>query len=253
MSESISIHPQLSPLTPSDIKLWSYKSPIKLQGEFITLYSYNEIYSNELYSASIIDPLMSQYFPSSYPHFFTSPSHVHEFYTQRIENNQIPLVVINNITKKVVGSFNLIDIQINNRSLEIGGVWLEPSVRRTSIALECVYLILLYSFEYLKCYKVIWKTDSRNIGSSKLAIKAEGKYEGRFNSHMIMRDGYRRDSLFYGWLDYQWNEAKYKILNKLENGTAIRLDNMNKVEDKTESKTDINKVEEKPESKTDQL
>jgi RimJ/RimL family protein N-acetyltransferase len=40
------------------------------------------------------------------------------------------------------------------------------------------------------------------------ALKMGATQEGILRSHMIMRDGYRRDSVVFSWLDTEWNQTQ---------------------------------------------
>src|SRR5207248_10293850 len=95
-----------------------------------------------------------------------------------------------------------------DRGLEIGSTWLTPSVWRTPINSEAKYLLLEHAFERLGCIRVQFITDSRNE-RSRLAIERLGaKLEGTMRHHMIMRDGYIRDSLLYSIIEAEWPKIK---------------------------------------------
>jgi len=54
---------------------------------------------------------------------------------------------------------------------------------------------------------VTWKTDLRNIPSQKTAEKCCAVKEGVLRSQFITRDGTRRDSVYYSWIDLEWNAS----------------------------------------------
>ena len=117
-------------------------------------------------------------------------------------------------TNQFVGRYCLFDLSIPNRTVEIG-CWMGKAARGTFCNLETIYLLLKFSFEKMKCVRVIWKTDSRNIASQKSAIKAGAIQECTFRSHFIMADGHRRDSIFYSWLDFDFEGVQKMLEGKL--------------------------------------
>ena len=50
--------------------------------------------------------------------------------------------------------------------------------------------------------------------SSFQAEKSGAQLEGVLRSHMIMRDGHRRDSVIYSWLDTEWTALRIALCAK---------------------------------------
>jgi hypothetical protein len=46
------------------------------------------------------------------------------------------------------------------------------------------------------------------------AEKSGAQFEGVLRSHMIMRDGHRRDSVIYSWLDTEWAALRIALCAK---------------------------------------
>jgi len=55
------------------------------------------------------------------------------------------------------------------------------------------------------------KTDERNQQSRVAIEKIGGKFEGILRSHMVMNDGFRRNTVYYSILRSEWQEVKYKL------------------------------------------
>lgn len=129
----------------------------------------------------------------------------------------LPFVIIERTSGKIVGSTRFYDISVSNRSLEIGSTWLTPSVWRTPVNTECKYLLLKHCFETLGTIRVQIKTDSRNVRSQRAIERLGATREGVLRNHMILPDGYIRDSVYYSILDREWSEVKLRLegyLNK---------------------------------------
>ena len=108
----------------------------------------------------------------------------------------------------IVGMTALMSIKPEQRSVEIGGTWLTPDVWRTAINTESKYLLLRYAFESMNCVRVEIKTDSRNIRSQKAIERLGAVKEAVLRKHMIVRDGYQRDSIVYSIIDDEWQAVK---------------------------------------------
>ncbi len=72
------------------------------------------------------------------------------------------------------------------------------------------------AFETLGCIRVELKTDSRNERSRAAILRLGAVEEGTLRSKMILRDGYRRDSVYYSILDMEWPAVKARLEAKLE-------------------------------------
>jgi RimJ/RimL family protein N-acetyltransferase len=122
-----------------------------------------------------------------------------------------PFVIIDQRSDKIVGSTRFLNISIPDRNLEIGWTWLSPTVWRTRINTECKYLLLKHCFETLKAIRVQLKTDSRNIRSQQAIERLGAVKEGVLRNHMVMPDGYLRDSVFYSVINREWDMVKNRL------------------------------------------
>nr|WP_166245419.1 GNAT family protein [Paenibacillus turpanensis] len=129
--------------------------------------------------------------------------------------NALPFVIVDKETDAIVGSTRFFDISLPNKGLEIGSTWLTPSKWRSYVNTECKYLLLKHCFETLHMIRVQLKTDSRNT-RSQMAIERLGAVkEGVLRNHMILPDGYIRDSVYYSILDREWPNVKQHLESKM--------------------------------------
>ncbi|MED3980223.1 GNAT family protein [Priestia megaterium] len=127
------------------------------------------------------------------------------------EGRELPFAVFDIESHSIVGSTRFLDISLLNKSVEIGWTWYHPSVWRTRVNTECKYLLLKYCFEELKLHRVQFKTDVRN-NRSRAAIKRLGAtQEGITRKHMILPDGYVRDSVIFSVIDDEWSAVKKRL------------------------------------------
>jgi RimJ/RimL family protein N-acetyltransferase len=140
---------------------------------------------------------------------------VRDILSRAKQGTDLPFVVIHLASGKVVGATRYLNMQPDQRGLEIGGTWYGLEYQRTMVNTECKYLLLKYAFETLDCIRVQFKTDSRNIRSQRAIERIGAKREGILRNHMILPDGYYRDSVYYSILEPEWPEVKAALEERL--------------------------------------
>lgn len=123
--------------------------------------------------------------------------------------------VILNQNDEVIGSTRFLDVDVINKSLEVGYTWLHPSVWRTAANTECKLLLLEYAFEQLNFKRVYFKTDVRNQRSQNAIERLGAQKEGVFRASMRLHEDYWRDSVYYSILDSEWARVKSDLQDKL--------------------------------------
>jgi N-acetyltransferase len=81
---------------------------------------------------------------------------------------------------------------------------------------ECKYLLLRHAFETLGCIRVNFKADTRNERSLRAIERLGAVKEGVLRKHMILQDGFMRDSVIYSILDDEWPVVKYRLEERLK-------------------------------------
>ncbi|MCS6872356.1 MAG: GNAT family protein [Anaerolineae bacterium] len=130
---------------------------------------------------------------------------------QQALGNQLPFVTVSRATSEIVGSTRFDEITPEHRRVEIGWTWLNPRWQRTAINTEAKYLMLRHAFEVWQCVRVQLKTDALNVRSQRAIERLGAVREGVLRSHYIMPDGRRRDSVYYSFLDTEWQTVKAHI------------------------------------------
>ena len=108
------------------------------------------------------------------------------------------------------------DIQPENRSVEIGGTWISPQYQRTVVNTEAKFLMLRHAFEVLDCVRVQIKTDLRNTRSQRAIERLGAVREGVLREHMMLPDGTLRSSVYYSILAAEWPAVRQRLLDLLE-------------------------------------
>lgn len=124
---------------------------------------------------------------------------------------RLPFAIIDLSSGRAVGSTSYLDISPANRRIEIGWTWLGAPARRTSVNTECKYLLLQHAFETLGCGRVQLKTDGRNQRSQTAITRLGAKHEGVLRQHMVMPDGFVRDTVMYSIIAAEWPAVKARL------------------------------------------
>lgn len=127
----------------------------------------------------------------------------------------VPFAVIDKIKGKAVGSTRFLEIRRPHRALEIGWTWYGVDSQRTHINTTCKYLLLRHAFEDLGAQRMQLKTDKRNEASQRAIERIGGVREGVLRKHVILWNGYVRDSVYYSILDDEWPDVKSRLEAKL--------------------------------------
>jgi RimJ/RimL family protein N-acetyltransferase len=126
----------------------------------------------------------------------------------RIKKTRYPFVIFDKTQNAYAGSTSFLNISNYDKRLEIGGTWIGKQFQKTGLNRNCKFLLLSYLFDELQFERVELKTDERNLNSRKAIEKIGGKFEGVFRSHMLMGDGFRRNTVYYSILKEEWPDLK---------------------------------------------
>jgi ribosomal-protein-alanine N-acetyltransferase len=116
---------------------------------------------------------------------------------------------------RAVGVSSFMDIRPGHRALEIGGTWIVRRYQGTFVNPECKYLMLRQAFEGWGAVRVQLKTDVRNMQSRRNIEKLGAKREGIMRKHMILPDGYQRDTILYSITDDEWPQVRTRLEERL--------------------------------------
>ena len=143
---------------------------------------------------------------------------------ERKNKLRYPFILFDKKANAYGGSSSYMNISGKDKRLEIGNTWIGPAFQRTGFNRNNKYLMFSFVFDQLKYERLELKTDERNQQSRTAIEKVGGKLEGIFRSHMVMADGFRRNTVYYSILRSEWQEAKNKLEACIyESGLTARL------------------------------
>ncbi|MBS0224643.1 MAG: GNAT family N-acetyltransferase [Proteobacteria bacterium] len=129
--------------------------------------------------------------------------------------HELAFIVFHKAQGRAVGMTRYLNIEEAHKRLEIGSTWYEPSMWAGVVNPECKLLLLTHAFERLKLNRVEFKTDLRNARSQAAIRKLGARQEGILRKHMVVADGYVRDSVLFSIISDEWPEAKADLEQRL--------------------------------------
>ncbi len=135
----------------------------------------------------------------------------------REKGTEYAFIVFDKRTQQYAGSTRFYDIQIHNKSLQLGYTWYGKDFQSTGLNKNCKLLLLQFAFETLGMERVEFRADNNNE-KSKAAMKSIGCVEeGVLRSHVATFNGLRRNSIILSILKEEWeNGVKSNILEKIK-------------------------------------
>ncbi|MFJ6483439.1 MULTISPECIES: GNAT family N-acetyltransferase [unclassified Streptomyces] len=158
--------------------------------------------------AAVRDGSLWELAVTSVPHPDDVRGFIEEAMAARAEGTQIPYATVDAATGQVLGSTRLMMINTAQRRLEIGWTFLAESRQRTGVNTEAKLLMLTHAFEALGMNRVELLTDVRNAKSRAAIAGLGATHEGVLRHHMVMRDGWIRDTAVYSLTRPEWPAAK---------------------------------------------
>jgi RimJ/RimL family protein N-acetyltransferase len=141
---------------------------------------------------------------------------IHELLLKQDRGTDLPFVTILRATNCAVGMTRFMDIQPENRAVEIGGTFVTPAHQQTPVNSEAKFLMLRHAFEVWDCLRVQFKTDLRNLTSQRASERLGAVREGVLRDHIILPGGVVRSSVYYSILASEWPQVKSRLLQRLD-------------------------------------
>lgn len=189
--------------------------PVTLSGQFVRLEPLALSHVDGLISAGRFDTIWHS---SSRPPLDSRDAmqaFVSDVLAECATGAQVPFVTVHQPSGQVIGATRFVDIAREHRRLEIGYTWITPEFQRTPVNSEAKYLQLRHVFDDLGGLRVQFKTDLRNTQSQRALEGIGAEREGVFRRHMILSNGYVRDSVYYGITDEDWPRVRRLLETRL--------------------------------------
>jgi RimJ/RimL family protein N-acetyltransferase len=172
-----------------------------LRGHWATVEAMRPEHAGELYAevcGAEDDPLWT--YSSVGP--FAGPDAFADFVEERASDSASVAVTLRDGEGRACGMANLLAIQREHGTVEIGGIVLGRRLQRTTAATEATYLLARHVFG-LGYRRLEWKCDALNEPSRRAAARLGFTYEGRFRNAITVK-GRSRDTDWFSITDGEW-------------------------------------------------
>ena len=153
-----------------------------------------------------------------YNHWYTSipePKDMDAEINRRLDlqndKSMLPFSVISMKDNKAVGMTTFMNIDRDNKRVEIGSTWYAKSVQRTSLNTECKLMLLEHAFEKLGCICVEFRTHFMNHQSRRGIERLGAKLDGILRSNAIQKNGTIRDTAVYSIIKHEWSSVRANL------------------------------------------
>lgn len=199
--------------------------PVVLEGQYLRLEPLADRHAVDLFACGK-DPAIWKYLPRA-P--LTSVEDTRNWIAQAVKlaeaGSQVPFAIVPKVpgsadtpaaaAGRAGGSSRYIDIRREDRGLEIGWTWVGTPWQRTAVNTEAKLLLMRHAFETLGAIRVQLKTDLRNLRSQQAIERIGGQREGIWRQHLILWDGYIRDTVMFSITRAEWPGVRAKLEQKL--------------------------------------
>ncbi len=184
--------------------------PVALTGFGVTLRPYLPADAAALHRVSPPDTF--RYYP--FQPADESPAAFRQFMQNALDDATRLTFVVEH-AQRVVGSTSYLDIRPKHLGLEIGCTWYEEASRGTAVNPACKLLLLTHAFDVLGCERVQLKCDARNTPSVRGITKLGATFEGTLRKHIVMCDGYIRDTAMFSIVRSEWPRVQNGLMRRV--------------------------------------
>ena len=184
---------------------------IELENEKLRLVELTMDHLDSLTKIAVEQPDLVQYSPTPFGSREAVIKLIEAAISDRAIGTRIAFAIFDKQSDAYIGTTSFGSISLHNKRLEIGWTWIDKKFQGTGLNKNCKCLLMTFAFEQLMIERLEFRTDSRNIQSQRAIEKLGAKKEGVLRSHMLMLDGYRRDSVYYSILKVEWPKIKKKL------------------------------------------
>lgn len=117
---------------------------------------------------------------------------------------EIPFVMIEAASGRIAGTSRLKNVDLKNRSAEIGCTWIGPAYWRTAVNTEAKAWMLKFAFEELDLIRIEFTIVGTNLRSQRAIERIGAIKEGVLRKHRISPDGTVHDNVVYSITDDDW-------------------------------------------------
>lgn len=136
------------------------------------------------------------------------------------QGREYPFIVIRLSDERIIGSTRYLDVQEDDRTVEIGWTWYSPDAWGGVVNPEAKYLLMRHAFQDWRAIRVALKTDVKNLHSQAAIRKLGAKFEGTLRNQRIRPDGSYRDTVIFSVIESEWPAVKAKLEQRIRSAAG---------------------------------
>jgi N-acetyltransferase len=136
------------------------------------------------------------------------------------QGREYPFTVVRAGDDRIIGSTRYLEVQEDDRTVEIGWTWYSPDAWGGAVNPEAKFLLMRHAFEDWRAIRVALKTDINNVHSQAAIKKLGARFEGTLRNQRIRPDGSYRDTVMFSIIESEWPAVKTRLQARLD---AYRL------------------------------
>lgn len=133
------------------------------------------------------------------------------------QEKSLPYAVCLNQTGQPIGHTSFLNLDRSNHVLEIGNTWYRKDHWATRVNPEAKLLLLTEAFDHFGVERVEIRCDARNERSAAAIAKLGATLDGILRSHMIVQNGFRRDTKVFSIIKAEWPAVRARLSARLNN------------------------------------
>jgi N-acetyltransferase len=193
-----------------------FRAPVKLEGRYIALVPLARAHAAPL-AREGADPQIWEFMRSG-P--LTDVQAMRRFIDTLLERQlrgtDLPFTTGRLPGGSPIGMTRFLEIDRENRLVEVGGTWLAPRFWSSPINTESKLLMLSYAFETEGVNRVEIRTDVRNVRSQRAIERLGAKKEGVLRDNIVLSNGRIRSSVLYSVVRSEWPAVHERLEKFLE-------------------------------------
>lgn len=131
------------------------------------------------------------------------------------QGREYPFVVVRLGDGRIIGSTRYLEVNEDDRTVEIGWTWYSPDAWGSVVNPEAKYVLMRHAFEDWHAIRVALKTDVKNVHSQAAIRKLGAHFEGTLRNQRIRPDGSYRDTVLFSIIETEWPVAKAKLESRI--------------------------------------
>jgi RimJ/RimL family protein N-acetyltransferase len=185
-------------------------APVTLTGKSVTLEPLSKEHHDELAAAASDGELWNLWY-TNVPEPGAMMAEIERRLDLQARGSMLPFTVIERASGHAAGMTTYMNIDAENRRVEIGSTWLRKSVQRTALNTECKLLLLSHAFDALGCIAVEFRTSSANAQSRAAIERLGAQLDGILRSHALHKNGTLRDTVVYSITAAEWPAIRARL------------------------------------------